>query len=78
MSKQNQAKSQIPETGFLRLNQIVKSPNNHAPLLPLCRTTWLKGIKAGIYPAPVRIGARAVAWRVEDIHALIEKLGGAK
>lgn len=37
------------------------------PLVPVCRSTWWKWVRAGIAPAPVRIGPRAVAWRSEDI-----------
>lgn len=30
--------------------------------------------RAGRFPAPLRLGARAVAWREEDVHAWIESL----
>ncbi|WP_104657349.1 helix-turn-helix transcriptional regulator [Ralstonia insidiosa] len=33
-----------------------------------------KGIKAGTFPAPYRIGRRAVAWRSDDIAAWIDGL----
>jgi len=59
----------LPDTGFLRLPQIVK-PHG---VYPVCRSKWYAGINAGIYPAPVKLGPRTVAWRVEDIRALIEK-----
>mgnify|MGYP001002064295 CR=1 FL=1 len=35
------------------------------------RSTWYAGIKEGIYPPPVKIGKRAVAWRKADIEKLI-------
>lgn len=35
------------------------------------RSTWYSGIKEGMYPAPVKIGKRAVAWRKADIEKLI-------
>lgn len=67
---------QIPETGFLRLPQIIGNSKTNTPaLLPIGRTTFLNGVKSGRYPKPVRLGVRSVAWRVEDIRALIEKLG---
>jgi prophage regulatory protein len=61
----------LPETGFLRL------PNVLAPdgPLPISRSTWWAGIKDGRYPKPVKLGPRITAWKVEDIRALIERLG---
>jgi prophage regulatory protein len=41
-------------------------------LLPISKSAWWKGISERRYPAPVRIGARMVAWRAEEIHALID------
>ena len=55
-------------TGFLRLPDVLK-------VIPVKRSTWFAGVKKGKYPSPVRIGERAVAWRVEDIKKLIEDLG---
>ncbi len=41
------------------------------PLIPVCRAAWYKGIKAGIYPPPVKLGPRVAVWRASDIYALI-------
>ena len=41
---------------------------------PVSRTTWYDGIKLGMYPAPVRLGKRTVAWRESEIEALIQRL----
>jgi prophage regulatory protein len=70
---------QIPETGFIRLPAIIgnqKSTPPIQPLIPISRTSWLNGVKDGIYPRPIKLGARSVAWKVEDIRALVERLGG--
>ena len=40
--------------------------------VPLGRSTWYAGIAAGIYPQPVRIGRRAVAWKESDIDRIVE------
>lgn len=37
---------------------------------PVSRATWYAGIKDGRYPSPVKLGARAVAWKSSDILAL--------
>lgn len=41
---------------------------------PVSRSAWLAGVKAGRYPAPVRLSPRSVAWRSEDIRALVAAL----
>jgi prophage regulatory protein len=62
----------IPDTGYLRLSQIIgDAKKGIAPLIPISSTTWWAGIKAGRYPAGVKIGARATGWRCEDIRALV-------
>lgn len=65
----------LPETGFLRLRQIIGDPEADPPIppiIPVSRSTWWAGVRAGRYPQPVRsLGARITAWRAEDIRALI-------
>lgn len=66
----------IPETGFLRLTQIIGNPKAIPPIpavIPVSKSTWWEGVRTGRYPQPVRtLGLRITAWRVEDIRALIE------
>jgi prophage regulatory protein len=64
----------LPDTGFLRLKQIVgdkKANPPIAPIIPVGRSTWLEGCRTGRYPKPVKLGPKTTAWRVEDIRALI-------
>ncbi len=63
----------LPETGFLRLPQIIGNPQKGIPpIIPVSRSTWWAGVKSGRYPAPVKmLGQRITALRVEDILALI-------
>lgn len=71
---------QLPETGFLRLKQIVGDPKAEPPIpaiLPISRTSFLNGVKSGKYPKSIKLGERTTAWRVEDIRALIRGIGGA-
>lgn len=58
----------LPETGFLRLSQVLL-------LVPLSRTSWFEGVKAGRFPKPVKLGPRIAAYRAQDIAILIERLG---
>ena len=70
---------QLPETGFLRVWQIVGNPKtNTPPLIPIGRTSFLNGVKSGKYPKPIKLGERTTAWKVEDIRALISQLGGTQ
>jgi len=43
--------------------------------LPISRTSLYDGIKVGLYPAPVRIGKRTVAWRESEIDRMIKGFG---
>jgi len=67
---------QLPETGFLRLPQIIGAPKAEPPIpavIPIGKTSWWEGVKSGRFPKPVKLGPRTTAWRVEDIRALIER-----
>lgn len=68
----------LPETGYLRLHQIIGAPKANPPIppiIPVSKSTWWAGVKTGRYPQPVRgLGQRITAWRVEDIRSLIQQL----
>jgi prophage regulatory protein len=55
---------QLPSTGFVRLKDVLK-------LIPVCKSTWYNGVGT-IYPKPMKIGKRAMGYRVEDIRLLIK------
>lgn len=68
---------QLPETGFLRLSQIIGKPDEDPPIpaiIPVGKSTWWAGVKKGRYPPAVKISSGCTAWRVEDIRALIERV----
>jgi prophage regulatory protein len=50
---------------LLRLPQVLSR-------FPISRSGWYAGVKAGKYPAPIKLGARTSAWRESDIDRLIE------
>jgi hypothetical protein len=63
----------LPETGFLRLPQIIGDPAANPPILPIIpvkKSCWWAGVKSGRFPKSVKLG-RCTMWRVEDIRALI-------
>lgn len=53
---------------LLRLPQVLER-------IPVSKTTWYDGIKAGRYPSAIRLAPRTSAWLESDIEALIERLG---
>lgn len=64
----------LPETGFLRLPQIVGDAKADPPipaLIPVSKSTWWLGVKTGRFPRPVKLGPKTTVWRVEEIRELI-------
>jgi predicted DNA-binding transcriptional regulator AlpA len=53
--------------GFMRLDAVLK-------VLAMSRSTWLLGIKRGIYPKPFRISPRRIAWKKIEIEKLIDDI----
>ena len=43
------------------------------PLFPISRAGWYKGVKEGVYPAPVKLSERVSAWPVDAIRDLIHR-----
>jgi prophage regulatory protein len=77
-STQEKNTNPLPETGFVRLKQIIGSQKSSPPIpaiIPVSNSAWWAGIQQGIYPKPVKLSARTSAWRVEQIRELIERLG---
>jgi len=69
----------LPATGYLRLNNIIGNPKAKPPIpaiIPVCKSSWYAGMKAGRYPKPIKISSRSVAWRVEDIKQLVDEMAG--
>ena len=56
---------------LLRLPEVLKR-------FPVSRTSWYDGIDLGLYPAPLRLGKRTVAWRASDIERVIRNLNPSK
>ena len=42
--------------------------------VPISRSSWFAGVKAGRYPKPVRLSERRVAWRASDIRSFVAAL----
>ena len=64
----------LPESGYVRLPQIIgnsKADPPIPPIFPVSKSTWWLGVKSGRYPKPVKLGPRITAWRVSEIRKLI-------
>ncbi len=70
----------LPQTGFLRLPQIIGDPKATPPIppiIPVKKSCWWDGVKTGRFPKPVKLG-RCTMWRVEDIRELIKSATGGQ
>lgn len=56
---------------FLRLPQVRRAVGN------LSRATIYRGVAAGTFPAPLKIGARASAWRWGDLRKWLDAKAAA-
>jgi prophage regulatory protein len=68
----------IPETGFLRLSQILGNPKSNPPtppIIPISKSSWWEGVSNGRYPAPLKLSPKVTVWRVKDIREMIARLG---
>ncbi len=65
----------LPETGFLRIQQIIGNPKADPPvpaIIPIGKSTWWQGVKTGRFPKPIKLSERITVWRAEDIRTLLE------
>lgn len=53
---------------FLRLREVLA-------MIPVSKSTWWAGVRAGRYPQSVKLSARTTAWRRIDIETLVSHLG---
>ncbi|WP_198013920.1 helix-turn-helix transcriptional regulator [Desulforegula conservatrix] len=60
---------------YMTIHMILGNPNKGIPaVIPVSRRKWLKGVESGIYPKPVRVSSRSLAWKAKDIERLVKEL----
>lgn len=64
MSKRINNDLSLPNTGFLRLSQILR-------FIPISKSTWWHWVSIGKAPMGIKLGANTTAWRAEDINQLL-------
>ena len=60
---------------YLRLVHIIgdaKASPPIPPIIPVSKSTWWAGVKAGRFPRPVKLGPKITVWRASDIRALVD------
>ena len=68
------AANPLPETGLLRINQIVGDRKaGTPPIIPVYASIWWNGVRSGKYPQPIKLGPRTTAWRAVDIRRIAEQ-----
>jgi len=67
-TERRMSEKHLPSTGFVRLAALL-APGGP---LPISKSSWWQGVRSGRYPAPVKLGPRITAWRVEDVRQLME------
>ena len=55
----------LPETGLLRVNQVLR-------FIPISRSSWWAGVKTGLYPKPFKLSKRTTVWKSADIIKIID------
>lgn len=70
MTKQLQIPQTLPETGFIRLPQVLK-------IASFSRATLWRRCAAGTFPKPIRLSANISAWRVQEVLAWVDVQGEA-
>ncbi len=62
---------------LLKIHQVIGDPKRGIQgYIPVSRSAWYAGIKAGLYPQGIKLGQRSIAWRYSYIAALLKRLGG--
>jgi len=57
---------ELPATGYVRQAQLIPAP------VPFSSATLWRKVKAGTFPAPVKLSERVTAWKVESIREWLD------
>lgn len=62
----------LPDNAILRIDSVIgDKKKGKLGVYNVSRSHWYEGVKSGKYPQPVKLGIRAVGWKVSDIRALL-------
>ncbi len=57
----------LSDSALIKLDRIVKTPNNPEPIVDASSSTWWRWVATGVAPEPVRPTAGTTLWRVSDL-----------
>ena len=63
MPTSNTSPGNLSVAGYIRQSQLIPA------IVPFSSATLWRKVKAGTFPAPVKLSARVTAWRVEQVRA---------
>lgn len=62
----------LPADGYIRESQLIAKRRGTPAILPFSSPTLWRMVKAGKFPAPVKLSERVTAWRAEDVRAWMQ------
>ncbi len=66
----------LPQTGYVRLPLLVGDSKIGTPgILPFSASTLWRRVRAGTFPAPVKLSERVTAWKAEHIRQWLDEQG---
>lgn len=64
----------LPQTGYVRLPLLIGDAKTGTPgILPFSASTLWRRVKAGTFPAPIKLSERVTAWRAETIRQWLDE-----
>jgi prophage regulatory protein len=70
----NQGFDDLPNSGFTREAELVRSPLNPSGPLPFSSHTLWRKVRDGSFPPPLKLASRVTAWRVSDVRTWMESI----
>ncbi len=66
----------LPQTGYVRLPLLVgDAKTGKLGILPFSASTLWRRVKAGTFPAPIKLSERVTAWKAENIRQWLDEQG---
>jgi len=53
----------LPNEGLLRIKQVLQ-------FIPVSKSAWWAGVKAGRFPKPFKLSERTTVWKTQDIKTI--------
>lgn len=64
----------LPNAGFTREAELVRSALNPSAPLPFSSHTLWRKVREGSFPPPLKLASRVTAWRVSDVRKWMKEI----